>query len=247
MKWMLVSDIHIPYHNKRYLDMWFEVNKWWKPDVIDIVGDLDDACPVSKYSNGTPAEYENAVVSYAPLVQQFFKDLREQNPDAEIHYHTGNHEARYDHYVASKAPALTGLITPELLWKTETHGIDLSYYDAPPVERYAGYFVHHGPYAQKDAGSSVRKVMDEFNVSAIVGHSHAQAMVAHTYELRNEILRGIELGHMVDIKSNGMAYTRLRDWQPGFGIMHVDGDNGYPSLVPIVDNACYVDGKKFSA
>ena len=246
LKWMTASDLHIPYHNKRYLSMWFDVIRWWKPDVVDILGDLDDACPVSKYSAGLPIETEEKVVTYAPLIQDFFKDLRAIVPKAEIHFATGNHEARYDAYTDRNAPAYAGLITPELLWHTDKHGIELSYYSAPPVKRYGGFYVHHGPYAIKGGGNSAMKVVDEYHVSTIVGHTHCQAMVSKTFELRDEILTGIELGNLVDLDSPGMQYARLRDWQPGFAVLHVDGETAHPQMVPIVDNSCWVDGKRFT-
>lgn len=245
LKWMLASDFHIPFHNKRWLDMWLDVVRWQKPDVIDILGDLDDACPVSRFSDGTSAEIEGAVITYAPLVKKFFEDLRAIAPNAQIHFATGNHEKRYDDYIDRKAPALKGLITSELLWGTDTSGIELSYYSNPPVHRFGDIFVHHGPYALSKGGESVRKVLDEFNVSAIVGHSHRQAYVAKSYPLADIELRGYELGHMTDIYSSGMSYDMKHDWQAGFATAHIDNDYPHISLVGIKDSVCYVDGKKF--
>lgn len=244
-KWMLASDLHIPYHNKRWVDGWLDAIRWWQPDVVDILGDLDDACPVSRFSDGRPNEIEDAVVTYAPLVKKFFEDLREIVPDAEIHYATGNHEARYDDYIEKKAPALRGLITPELLWGTDSTGVSLSYYSDPPVHRYGDIFVHHGPYAAAKGGESVRKVLDDFNVSATVGHSHRQAYVAKSFPLAGRELRGYELGHMTDIYSSGMGYDMKHDWQGGFGYAHVVNDHPHVSLVGIRDNAFVLDGKVF--
>lgn len=255
LKWMLASDFHYPYHSQRHVSMWFDIVRWVRPDVIDILGDLDDACPVSRFADGTAQEVENAVVTYSPLVKQFFADLREIVPSAQIHYATGNHEKRYDDYIGKKAPALRGLITPELLWGTDTYGIELSYYDNPPVHRFGDVYVHHGPYANAKSGESVRKVLDDFSVSAIVGHSHRQAYVAKSFPLAEKEIRGWELGHLTDINSSGMGYDMKHDWQSGFGWGYVESgastpDGYYPhvSLVSISpDNICYVDGKKFSA
>ena len=36
------SDFHIPYNNPRYTTLWFKVLKSLKPDVVAILGDLDD-------------------------------------------------------------------------------------------------------------------------------------------------------------------------------------------------------------
>lgn len=242
------SDFHIPYHNKRYMELWFKVLKSFKPDTVAILGDLDDACPVSKYSDGKPEEVEQAIATYAPQVQEFFEKVRKARPQARIHYATGNHEARYDEYIAKKAPALRNLITPEFLWKTDTYGVELSYYNKPPHELYPDFYIHHGPYALKGAGNSVAKVNDEFGITCMVGHSHRQAFTAKTYALKNEIIRGWEIGHMTDVESEGMAYDRLHDWLPGFAVGYYEEDNMHVELVTISPSyTCVVGGKFFSA
>lgn len=247
-KWLLGSDFHIPYNSKRGTELFFKIQKWFEPDYIDILGDLDDACPVSRFADGKSTEVSDAVYTYAPLVQDFFKDLRKTSPSAHIHYATGNHEARYDEYISKKAPALEGLITPEILWKTETYGVDLTYYNNPPHERFPGLFVHHGPYAVSKSGESVRKVIDDFHVSCVVGHSHRQAYVAKSYPLAGKTLRGWELGHFTDVNSSGMGYDRKHDWQMGGAVAHIDNGYVHLSLFSVnEDFETYVDGKKFSA
>lgn len=247
-KWLLGSDFHIPYNDVRATEIFFKIQKWFQPDYIDILGDLDDACPVSRFAEGTPVEVSEAAYTYAPLVQDFFKRLRENSPEASIHYATGNHEQRYEDYINKKAPALRNLITPEILWKTDTYDIELSYYNNPPYERFPGMFVHHGPYALSKGGESVRKVLDDFNVSCIVGHSHRQAQVARSFPLAGRTLRGIELGHFADVNSIGMAYDRKHDWQMGGATAHIV--DGFVHISPFFINDDYVtvvDGKKFSA
>lgn len=252
LKWLIGSDFHIPYENPRYMDLWWQVQKWFKPDVVDILGDLDDNSACSRYSDGSPDEVINMVSKYAPLVHKFFEDLRSNSPDAQIHFATGNHEQRYDDYMDKKAPALRGLVTPEVLWGTESAGVELSYYNNPPVHRFGDVFVHHGPYAAKGSGNSVNKVLDDYGVSCIVGHSHRQGAVFKTFQLRNEIKRGYELGHMTDVNSSGMAYDTLHDWQPGFAIAHIEnGEWPHISLISIQETSrgvsCFVDGKLFTA
>lgn len=242
------SDFHFPYNDPRKVDLWFKVMKHLKPSTVALLGDVDDACPVSKYSDGKPEEVQNAIVTYAPLVQDFLGTIRKTLPQARIHYATGNHEARYDEYIAKKAPALRELITPEFLWKTDTHGVELSYYNKPPFELYPDFYIHHGPYALKGAGSSVQKVIDEFNITCMVGHSHRQAFIHKTFELRGYSLRGWEIGHFTDEKSEGMAYDRLHDWLPGFAVGYWEDNYMHVELVTISrDYKCVVGGKLFSA
>lgn len=241
------SDFHIPWENKDHMKLWMKVAKSLKPDTVAILGDLDDACPVSRYSDGKPEEVEQAIVTYAPKVQGFFEQVRKIVPNARIHYATGNHEARYDEYIAKKAPALRKLITPEFLWKTDTYGVELSFYNKPPFELYPGFYIHHGPYAVGGAGRSVNKVLDEYNISCMVGHSHRQGFVHKTFELKGETIRGWEIGHMTDVKSEGMSYDRLHDWLSGFAVGYVDDGHIHVELVTISpNNTCVVGGKFYS-
>ena len=49
LKWMLSSDQQFPYQDDKMIALWFKVMKWFKPDVVDYLGDTDDqAC----YSSG---------------------------------------------------------------------------------------------------------------------------------------------------------------------------------------------------
>lgn len=57
MKWAFVGDLQIPYHDKRAVALFFKAMKSWKPDVIDIVGDIDDQLEYSTFSDGTTDEF----------------------------------------------------------------------------------------------------------------------------------------------------------------------------------------------
>lgn len=57
MKWAFVGDLQIPYHNKRAVALFFKAMKQWKPDAIDVVGDIDDQLEYSTFSDGTTDEF----------------------------------------------------------------------------------------------------------------------------------------------------------------------------------------------
>jgi hypothetical protein len=59
MKWAFVGDLQIPYEDKRAVALWFKIMKAWKPDAIDIVGDIDDQLEYSTFSDGTTDEFFN--------------------------------------------------------------------------------------------------------------------------------------------------------------------------------------------
>lgn len=58
-KWLFVGDTQIPYHDPRAVELFMKVAKAWKPDAIDIVGDIDDQLEYSTFSDGTTDEFFN--------------------------------------------------------------------------------------------------------------------------------------------------------------------------------------------
>lgn len=57
LKWMLSSDQQFPYQDNKMIELWFKVMAWFKPDVVDILGDTDDQACYSKYTEGRSAEF----------------------------------------------------------------------------------------------------------------------------------------------------------------------------------------------
>jgi hypothetical protein len=261
LKWMISSDQHIPYHDARFLDLWFQVMKWYRPDVIDYLGDTSDQDCFSKYSIGTSQEFLNQVAKpvteeITPFimeqerpVQEFYEQTRQMRKNAEIFIALGNHCVRVFDYVDRKMPEAAKAITPESLWRLDSLGIDYIHYGDMPKHRYGDIHVHHGVSVSQHAGESVRKDIESFGVSMIRGHSHRAGSYFKTYELRDEVVRGWEIGHMADVKSTGMSYTNVRNWQPGFMVGTIE--NGvwpHMQFIQISENyTCYVHGKKFSA
>ena len=56
-KWLFVGDLQIPYQDNRAVGLFFKVAKAWKPDAIDVVGDIDDQLEYSTFSDGTTDEF----------------------------------------------------------------------------------------------------------------------------------------------------------------------------------------------
>lgn len=59
MHWAFLGDLQIPYQDNRAIALWFDVMKWWKPEAIDIVGDIDDQLCYSRFSTDTTDEFFN--------------------------------------------------------------------------------------------------------------------------------------------------------------------------------------------
>lgn len=77
-KWAFVGDLQIPYHDKRAVDLFFKVMKAWKPDAIDVVGDIDDQLEYSSFSDGTTDEFFNQVKAQQKANEKALADHEKQ-------------------------------------------------------------------------------------------------------------------------------------------------------------------------
>ena len=261
LKWMLSSDQQIPYHDPRAIQLWFKVMKWFKPDVVDYLGDTSDQFCFASYQEGLTTEFLNKlteeeraqgfldrVVSEEKDTKEFYQQTRSLRPDAEIFCALGNHDIRVFKYTDKKLPDIYDQVTPEALWGFKDLGIDYIHYDDKPKHRYGDIFVHHGISALAESGASIKSDVGNLGVSLIRGHSHRMASYYKTYELKNETIRGYEIGHMCKVDADGFKYSQIHNWQQGFAIAHIEnGEWPHIQMIQITpDYTCFVDGKKFS-
>lgn len=269
---MLSSDQQIPYHDPRAVNLWWQVMDYFKPHVIDYLGDTSDQFCFGRFEEGRTKEFLNnvpefpvesgispddidlnqhllnLVISEEKPVADFYAETRAHRKNAEIFSALGNHDIRVFNYADKNMKEILDQITPDALWGLDNLGIDYIYYEDKPKHRYGDIFVHHGISAVSEAGASVKTDIGNLGVSLIRGHSHRMGTYYRTYELRNETLRGYEIGHMCKVDSDGFKYTQIHNWQQGFAVGLISGDDVHIQPIEISkDYTCWVAGKKFSA
>jgi len=102
-KVLIISDIHLPYHDDKALFGAIQFGLENKVDTIYINGDLLDMSTITKHDNlvsKTSVKYE---IDCAKI---FLKGLRENFPNALIIYKYGKHDLRFDKWIRLKAPEL---------------------------------------------------------------------------------------------------------------------------------------------
>jgi hypothetical protein len=256
-KWAFVGDLQIPYEDRRAVALWFKVMKAWKPDAMDIVGDIDDQLEYSSFSDGTTDEFfarlkkeEDPsplafVKKNADGAKQFYTKIRQQHPNCDIQSRLGNHDIRIFKYIDRKSPAYNDVITPNVLWGLDDLGIEWTMYNTPPTERFAGIHTHHGD-TTTTTGLAVKNDIENYNISLVRGHDHRGGVVYKTFPMSNNVLQGMGTGHLCDPNAYGLQYTNNPSWELGFGIAHVVNNQAHLQFVPITpDYTCVVDGKVF--
>lgn len=260
LKWMLSSDHQIPYQDDKAIKLWFDVMRWFKPDVVDYLGDTSDQFCFSRFEEGTTKDFmkslppETAAQDMLKFVQheekdvaEFYAKTRKMRPNAEIFSALGNHDIRVFRYADKNLQHIFEDVTPESLWGLDNLGIDYIYYEDLPRKRYGDIYVHHGISALAESGASVKSDVGNLGVSLIRGHSHRMGAYYKTYELRNELLRGYEIGHLCKVDSDGFKYNQVHNWQQGFAVGLISGEQVHIQLVEILpDYSCWVAGKRFS-
>lgn len=268
-KWAFVGDLQIPYQDNRAVSLFMKVMKSWRPHAIDFVGDIDDQLEYSSFSDGTTDEFFNQIkkakqgdeepeseflerTNPMPFVKEnaqaaakFYKDVRKQHPNADLHSSLGNHDIRIWKYIDRKAPDYIDQITPENLWGLDNLGITWQLYDQPPMERFAGIHVHHGATTSQ-AGLAVKGDIETYHISLVRGHDHRGGVVHKSFPMVQQSLVGMGTGHMCDPNAYGLKYTINPSWELGFGIGHVVDGMAHLQFIPITpDYTCVVDGKVF--
>lgn len=268
-KWAFVGDLQIPYQDDRAVSLWFQVMKSWKPDAIDIVGDIDDLLEMSTFSDGTTDEFFNKLkaekqledesdkdfikrVSPVPYVmeltkpaREFYTKVRKQHRNADIHASCGNHEQRLPKYMDKKAPDYKSDVTYEKVYSFEKLGITWADYSEKPKERFAGIHVHHGD-GSTTTGLKVKDDLNNWDISLVRGHDHRGGVVYKTFPLSGRTLVGMGTGHMCDPYAYGLKYAYNPSWELGFGVGYIIDGNVQLQFIPITaDYTCILDGKVF--
>jgi hypothetical protein len=82
-KWAFVGDLQIPYHDPRAVELFLKVMKHWKPDAIDVVGDIDDQLEYSSFSDGTTDEFFNIIKAKQKAQEKAWIDYEKAAAKAE--------------------------------------------------------------------------------------------------------------------------------------------------------------------
>jgi len=92
----VISDIHLPYHDRYALVTALREIKDIGVDAIYINGDLMDAYQLSRHEKN---KLNRSFKYEVDMTRLFFEELRQQFKEEDIYYKIGNHDVRFDKYI----------------------------------------------------------------------------------------------------------------------------------------------------
>ena len=101
---LVISDIHIPYHNAAALKKALEYGKEKNIDSILINGDFIDFAPLSFFTKDPYTKMN--LSSDLEMTRKILQIIRNTFPNIPIYYKHGNHEDWLEKYLQNKAPEL---------------------------------------------------------------------------------------------------------------------------------------------
>jgi predicted phosphodiesterase len=215
---LVLSDIHIPYHNIESLTCAFDFAKKEKPDAILLNGDTLDFFGLSRFAKDPKAR------SFAHELKTFkeFMDVIKKTFDAKIYFKIGNHEERYFHFLWMKAHEIVGVEEFELenIIKSRAEGIEII--KDKRIIKAGDLNVMHGHEFGGSVFSPVNIARGLFlrgKVSAMQGHNHQTSEHSES-NMNGELTTTWSLGCLCELHP---AYLPINKWNHGFAIVDIDG------------------------
>jgi len=215
---VVLSDLHIPYHDQKSLDLVIEIAKDLRPDKIIQLGDYQDFYPISKYTKDPKRSSGFELQRELDIAKGILDKLTAIAPTYII---PGNHDQRLKKYLQDKALGLCGL---EALTFSKLIGIDNKRSFLRENIYLGKLLILHGDEVTTGGGSSGKTAlatMARLNQSVMVGHCHKLGSVYRASKGCG-VQKGYEIGCLCTME---VDYTRYPDWQQGFAVVEFQ-DNG---------------------
>lgn len=221
---LVLSDVHVPYHDRAALDAALLHGDTFGPDVVLLNGDIADFYRISRYQHDPDRRNFKQEIE---AVRMFLGHLRARYPKARIVYKLGNHEERWWTYLWGRAPELFGIDVASfgVLVQAEQHRVEIVDQQRP-IRIGSHLTVLHGHELPKGLTNPVNPARGAFLRAldiVLMGHQHRTS--EHTETTMN--------GRMITCWSTGCLcdlnpeYMRINRHNHGFATVTVDASGEF--------------------
>lgn len=237
-KVLVISDIHVPYHDARALDAAVNTAIKQKCDSLYINGDLLDFYQISRFCRnpedrpGPKAEMDLAKEVMARIATEF----------KHLYFKEGNHEERWYTYLFNNAPEFAKFAEFKLEKVLGLEQRGWGHIAGKQESKIGKLYIAHGHELSRGIASPVnaaRGVWMRSKAMMIIGDSHTISNHAEKVGLDQDYVSQWSVGCLCDLKPD---YRPINNWCHGFAIVEAAKDGEFH-----VHNYRIIKGKVFSA
>lgn len=261
------GDLHIPFHDRRTVDLFLEFCECLQPSRIILNGDVMDCYTISKFpkdlrSRIHPTELEaimrcptdketgdkilkSALQREVQLMHDFLRDLRGVCKSAAIDWVYGNHENRLLKLTRRDAPALAGVSRANEDETVLSFGF-LCRVDELGVEIHYSETDESSTYWHGVAVGHFKKLSVHAGYAGRILSERKRCPVvqAHTHRIGFCPVTTGDNRFEFGVEGGclcliGQEYVHEPNWQQGWTVLHWDGERVIPQPVPVVNGVYY--------
>jgi hypothetical protein len=229
---LVIGDMHFGHEDQKVLDIFLATVAEINPKTIILNGDTLDLLSVSRYPKDIRHNY--TLGEERKAYHQFLHSLVEVSGGAEILETNANHsgnsvEGRWWRYVSERLGELASL--DDIREKFSYENVFMGEYQnhvklVDYVQLTNDFVILHGDVVRKNGGYSARGMMDKWFTSLMHNHTHRMGSTAQRIpgigNKKGKQLYGYENGCACSLKP---IYASVPNWQQGFSIIGLDGDD----------------------
>lgn len=241
-KSVVINDMHIPFQDKKVNDLVFQFIADFKPDIVDILGDLCDFWQISKFDKDPTRK--TTIQKDIDETHTYLKNLRELCPTAEIELHAGNHLDRMRKYIWRQAEELACIRSLDIEFLLGLRELNISYIKGAEEHRQRGKLVlTHGTTVSQDSPMTARRNLKKYGLSVLCGHTHRGGS---TYISDLLGTRGAwENFCLCDFKLAKEWRMDVVNWQQGFSYIYYYPERFEVHQCPIIEDKFTALGKEY--
>jgi len=232
---LLISDLHIPYHNIKAVTIALDYGKANNVNTIFINGDLIDNHQVSRFETDPK---KRSVKQEFDATKQFLVSLRTVFPFAQIYWLKGNHCIRWEKFLLMKVREIWDDEYFQLEERLQLNSVKVKLLDDKTLVKAGKLSITHGHHIFKGVFTPVNPSRGAFlraKQSLIVGHLH-RASHHPEVDLDGKIISCWSTGCLCELKPN--YSPMVSNSQHGFAHIIVEKNGDYT-----VKNYQIVNGK----
>lgn len=233
IKALVLSDIHLPYHNINSLTAAFEQGQKEGVNCVILNGDTLDFHGLSRYEKDPK---KRSLSEELDIGRAFMKSLKKAF-NMPIYFKIGNHEERFESYLRIKAPELLNIseFQIDVLLRFGENGVQLI--TDKRIIKAGNLNIMHGHEFGRSVFSPVNPARGYYTrakTNVICGHNHQTS--EHTEsDLNGKITTSWSTGCLSELHPQ---YMPINKWNHGFAIVETWEDGSFE-----VDNFKVIKGK----